>query len=98
MRTKQNLALQLVVSLVASICGVSFVWALREDYMQRSTANLYVPFLYPPLSVIVSFASSCLASKGLIFIFDLFSMMKRRQEIEIEAYQSETSKLLTRSA
>lgn len=49
-------------SLVASLCGLSLVWSQRDRYMILPTANLYVPFIFPTLSVIASFLLSLVTS------------------------------------
>ena len=60
------LSLQLASALASSLCGVFLVWSLRQDYMQKPTANLYVPFLFPPLCVVVSTGASYWTSRGII--------------------------------
>jgi hypothetical protein len=46
------------VVLIAAVLLLYPVWAWREIYMMSPHANLYVPFIFPPLGLLGSFAMS----------------------------------------
>ena len=61
------LALTLTVSLVSSLMGFMVVWTVRQFYMITPGANLYIPFLFPPASVMVSFIAAYASVRVLLW-------------------------------
>lgn len=64
--TTGQAAVWLGVSLVASLAGLTLVWMARDAYMSQPTANLSIPFVFPPLSVVASVSASFLVAIGLM--------------------------------
>ncbi len=56
--SKKQAGFLLLVSLSVSSLSLYIIWMWRQSYMQTPTANLYVPFLFPPLSMIVGLVAS----------------------------------------
>ena len=51
-----------ILSTFASLMGTYTIWLARQSYMLSDKANLYVPFVFPPLTVITSLMASILFS------------------------------------
>lgn len=55
-------ALLLGSCLMTSLVAVTVVWMGRETYMTSKQANLYIPFVFPPLAVAVGLVASIVTS------------------------------------
>lgn len=58
-------AVFLGVSLIASCLGLWLGWTWRQSYMLSEIANLYLVFVFPPLSVALALAASLAGTAGL---------------------------------
>eukprot|EP00928_Gymnodinium_smaydae_P092199 TRINITY_DN76009_c0_g1_i1.p1 TRINITY_DN76009_c0_g1~~TRINITY_DN76009_c0_g1_i1.p1 ORF type:complete len:397 (+),score=26.42 TRINITY_DN76009_c0_g1_i1:54-1244(+) len=57
-------ALSLSVALPVGVVVVCIVWTFRQRVMEQETADLYTPFVFPPLTLFVSFLASSVAAKA----------------------------------
>jgi len=57
-------AVALAVALIADVMAVCFIWTLRQSYMRLQNANLYVPFIFPPLATLSGFAAAHIVARG----------------------------------
>jgi hypothetical protein len=60
--SSQQIGCLVALSTVASFFGTYAAWVARQNYMIKPTANLYVPFVFPAVSVLSSLVASVLAS------------------------------------
>jgi len=62
----QCFALALAMAVVVGVGVVFAVWALRQTQMQQPHADLYTPFVYPPLTMLLSFIAAYIVVRGFI--------------------------------
>lgn len=66
-------------SILASlVLGFMLAWKWRQDYMMSSSANLYIPFVFPLLSVVMSLLASTMLTVLFLALFNRFADGGRR--------------------
>lgn len=58
----RSMGIALAAAMVANLAALALVWSFRESYMSRAGANLLVPFLFPPLALVLGFLASFVAA------------------------------------